>query len=240
MTLASLLVRHHVPPLSPSDVHIWCLEIDSAIASPVGMSSLSAAEQARARGMSHPQSRGTFIQARVALRHLLGLYLGAEPADVHFTVNPHGKPRLHGTDEDQGLVFNVSHSGNRVVIGLAWNTPLGVDVERVRGDRNLERLADACLAEGEIDRWQGLPPDLRPAVFHRWWTAKEALVKAIGRGVALGLRSIEVGPDDRHFRGAPAGWSEVRNWYLETWDLPGYSLALVCGLPGPVVSVFLE
>jgi 4'-phosphopantetheinyl transferase len=240
MNLASLMVRHHVPPLSPSDVHIWCLEIDSASASPAGMSSLSTKERARAWGMSHPESRGTFIQARIALRHLLGLYLGVEPADVHFNVNPHGKPRLQGTAEYEGLVFNVSHSGTRVVIALACNTPLGVDVERVRSDRNLERLADACLAEGEIDRWQRLPPDLKPAAFYRWWTAKEALVKAIGRGVALGLRSIEVGADDRHFRRAPAGWSEVRNWYLETWDLSGYSLALVCGLPGPVISLFLE
>jgi 4'-phosphopantetheinyl transferase len=204
------------------------------------MSSLSTKERARAWGMSHPESRGTFIQARIALRHLLGLYLGVEPADVHFNVNPHGKPRLQGTAEYEGLVFNVSHSGTRVVIALACNTPLGVDVERVRSDRNLERLADACLAEGEIDRWQRLPPDLKPAAFYRWWTAKEALVKAIGRGVALGLRSIEVGADDRHFRRAPAGWSEVRNWYLETWDLSGYSLALVCGLPGPVISLFLE
>ena len=216
------------------------MEIDTASATLAGMSSLSAGELARAQRMSHPQSRGTFIQARIALRHLLGLYLGMEPAGVHFNVNPHGKPRLQGTDEDEGLVFNVSHSGNRVVIGLAWNMPLGVDVEHVRGDRNLGRLAGACLAEGEIDRLQGLPPDLRPAVFYRWWTAKEALVKAIGQGVALGLRSIEVGPDDRHFRCAPTGWSEVLNWYLETWDLPGYSLALVCGLPGPVISLIQE
>ncbi len=72
MNLTSLLVRNHVPPLSPSDVHIWCMEIDTASATLAGMSSLSAGERARAQRMSHPQSRGTFIQARIALRHLLG------------------------------------------------------------------------------------------------------------------------------------------------------------------------
>jgi 4'-phosphopantetheinyl transferase len=240
LTLDTLLARHQVPTLTDADVHIWCLEIDSESARSADLSSLRPEEQARALAMSHLRSRATFVQARLALRHLLRLYLEVEPADVHFSVNHHGKPRLHGTAEHEGLVFNVSHSGDRVMIGLARNTPLGVDVERRRGDRDLERLAHACLSEGEIERWQALPPELKPEVFYRWWTAKEALVKAIGRGVALGLRSIEVGADDRHFRSAPAGWSEVLNWYLETWDLAGYSLALVCGLPNPRVSLLCD
>jgi 4'-phosphopantetheinyl transferase len=237
LTLDTLLARHQVPLLTEEDVHIWCLEIDFESSRSADMSCLSPEEQARARAMSHPRSRGTFVQARLALRHLLRLYLDVEAADVHFSVNPHGKPRLQGTAEHEGLVFNVSHSGDRVVIGLARNTPLGVDVERLRSERDLERLADACLSEGEIERWQALPPELKPAVFYRWWTAKEALVKAIGRGVAMGLRSIEVGVDDRHFHRAPAGWSQVLNWYLGTWDPAGYSLALVCGLPNPRVSL---
>jgi 4'-phosphopantetheinyl transferase len=113
------------------------------------------------------------MAARAALRVALAARLECAPADVVFAAGPHGKPELPGSR----VRFNLSHSGERALIAIADGVEVGVDVERLaRSSRAVERT----LTDGERAE---LPNGDRHAALLRVWCRKEALAKAIGRGL---------------------------------------------------------
>ncbi len=119
------------------------------------------------------------------LRQLVGRYAGVAPESVETRVGPHGKPYLHG----HSLRFNVSHSGDWSVLALARDVEIGVDLEHARRVRRRTALIERCFTPAERERL--LAAGDRGLL--RYWAAKEALVKAIGRGIAYGLKQIEIG-----------------------------------------------
>ncbi|WP_017571539.1 4'-phosphopantetheinyl transferase family protein [Nocardiopsis halotolerans] len=107
---------------------------------------------------------------------------------------PHGKPHPSGPAE--GWEVSVSHSGEWVVLALAREVPVGVDVERVSGTRDLEGLAGYTLGAPESQAWGRLSPADRVGAFFRYWARKESLLKATGLGLSGGLRRVLVSPAD--------------------------------------------
>lgn len=121
------------------------------------------------------------------LRALVARYAGIDPAALALSVGAHGKPFLDG----HPLRFNLSHSGDWSVLALAVGTELGVDLEHQRRVRRRAALLERSFTEGERQRLAGGGD----TAFLRYWAAKEALVKAIGRGIAYGLKQIEIDED---------------------------------------------
>lgn len=118
------------------------------------------------------------------LRALVARYAGLAAADLQPSIGPHGKPYLDG----HALRFNLSHSGDWTVLALAFGCELGVDIEHARRVRRRSALLERCFTDAERDRLaHGGDRGLL-----RYWAAKEALVKAIGRGIAYGLKQIEI------------------------------------------------
>ena len=96
---------------------------------------------------------------------------------------PHGRPRLPGTD----LHASISHSGDIVGVALTGSGPVGVDVEKI-GERDYEPL---------IPRVCG--PEERSYVcsagdFYTYWTRKEAVLKATGTGLRTPMTRLTVTP----------------------------------------------
>jgi 4'-phosphopantetheinyl transferase EntD len=91
---------------------------------------------------------------------------------------------------------SISHADGLAVAvaGLAPATAeellLGIDVEPVRP--RAPGFADAAFDGGEAEILQGLPSDSREEWMHRSWCAKEAVAKALGRGLVEGARSVRV------------------------------------------------
>ncbi|HET7662317.1 MAG TPA: 4'-phosphopantetheinyl transferase superfamily protein, partial [Rhodanobacteraceae bacterium] len=126
-------------------------------------------------------------EGRAPLLRVLAGYLGTRPEAIALGVNPHGRPRLDGALAGH-LDFNWSHSGEHAVIAVAHHLPaLGVDIERVRPRRSYMALAERFFAASEHALLASLPEDQRLPAFVRLWTAKEAMLKAHGRGLAYGL-----------------------------------------------------
>lgn len=159
-------------------------------APPVAWSTLeravSAEETARAARFLHDIDRRRHILGRGLLRLALAPLLDTEPQDIRFAVSELGKPALPG-----GPSFNIAHSGDYVLIALAADGRLGVDVEAVRPLRDLLRLARTSFGPDEYERIVALPPEQRSGPFFRTWTRKEAMLKALGCGLT-GLRNISV------------------------------------------------
>jgi 4'-phosphopantetheinyl transferase len=88
----------------------------------------------------------------------------------------------------QGPAFNVSHSGNRVVCIAGGDTPLGIDIESLTPLRFEDFQSQFTPAE-----WDKIHHDPTPLdAFYRFWTAKESILKADGRGLGIPLQSLDL------------------------------------------------
>lgn len=125
---------------------------------------------------------------RARLRTILGSYVGRDPAGLAFAAGAHGKPALVGHDVE----FSFSHSGQWAFVAVSRDRPVGVDVERVKPSRAVDRIAPR-LAPAEVAalgrRQEGSD---RSVAFHRGWTGKEAYAKGVGAGLSIGLAAFSV------------------------------------------------
>lgn len=152
---------------------------------------LSPAEQVRCARLPGVHADRAVV-ARALVRSELAAALGVEPQALTFVAGRHGKPAV--LDPPQPIAFNLSHSGEWVV--LAWHmssdaVALGVDVEhRVTGSRDVLRLARRYFSRPEQLALEALAGDARDTLFYRLWTLKEAWVKAHGLALAPQLGSV--------------------------------------------------
>lgn len=181
------------PPLARDAVHVWLAPVDSARAAACAPL-LNAEEQQRAALFRFAADRERYTIGRGTLRRLLGSYLAQPPAALTFSLGPAGKPALAGPEAGSGLQFNVSHSGSAVLLGFAWSSDLGVDVEAHRPNVEFADLATRFYAPDEAALVLHASPAERAAVFYAIWTRKEACVKAIGTGIGIDLRGFSVAP----------------------------------------------
>jgi 4'-phosphopantetheinyl transferase len=177
-------------------------------------------------------SRRRWIATRAGVRALLGGYVGIEPAAVAFGGEPRGKPRL---EPDDALRFSVSHSGELALVAVASEREVGVDIEWMGQPRDALGLARRWFTSSERAAIEEAPEPDRLAVFYRHWVAKEAFVKATGRGLSASLRSFEVelaGPSAPRLVRVGGDELEAMRWSLELLDAPhGYAAALVAEAP---------
>lgn len=213
---------------------------------------LNAQEMSRANRFVHADVRRRFIMCRSQLKHLLAGDLGLEPGGVVLRYERWGKPQLAQSSKP-ALHFNVSHSGEWALIVLA-QAPVGVDLELVNQRTQYRAIASQILSQREQLMWQKLPLPQQETSTLRLWVCKEALLKAMGLGIAEGLKQVSLPlplPDDGeqfspdYIDGAlqmhleddgtcqQNHWIDSRAWRLQLLDvLPGFEAA-VC-LPAGV------
>jgi len=182
---------------------------------------LSSEEAARAARFVFDRDRAHFIAAHSALRSILAGYLG-EPANaLEIGVADKGKPFLSA---HPGLRFNLSHSGEYAMVAVAEGREVGVDIERMRGERPTRDIAERFFAPYEVAALAAEPVDRQIAVFFAIWSRKEAYIKARGEGLGIALDSFVVshGPE-----GALLEAEDRERWSMYSLAAPeGYAAAL--------------
>jgi 4'-phosphopantetheinyl transferase len=153
---------------------------------------LSEHERQRADRFLLPRGRARFVAARGWLRSVLGQCLGIAPEVVEFGYGPAGKPSLRGRFARQGLQFNLSHSGDLALFGLAHCGLVGVDVEELRPILDLSELIERHFSPAEVAEIKHLTGAEALEALFRIWTRKEACLKATGEGIGDSLASIDV------------------------------------------------
>ena len=151
---------------------------------------LNAEELARANRFVFADMRRRFIVCRSRLRHLLALELGIEAAQVGFRYEQWGKPQL-SKPAAAGLQFNVSHSGDWGLIVLA-RVAVGADLEVLNERFEYRGIASQILSPRERTAWEKLAPTAQASETLRLWVCKEALLKAMGLGIAEGLQQVSL------------------------------------------------
>jgi len=152
---------------------------------------LSPGERCRAESLKVIKVRQRFVVSRAILRQVLADYMAVNCAAVELFQGPFGKPYVRQRKGDP-VAFNLSHTGDHLVIALGCQRQIGVDIEVCRERNNLGALAEKCFSNSELTQWQQLDSEDKKVMFYRIWTRKESFVKAVGRGISLGLKLCEM------------------------------------------------
>ena len=180
----------HGVALEPGVVHVYAARIGGGVEPNDAL--LSDAELERARSFVRDSDRRNFIESRAFLRRILAGHAAAAPAEIQFEHGPWGKPRLSGSPGSRSLEFSLSHSRGVVLVGLAMDQAIGIDVELMRRLDDYDKLAQRFFAPGEYRDLCALPEPARLRGFFRYWTRKEAVVKALGTGMRTPFDSFAV------------------------------------------------
>ena len=138
---------------------------------------LSADESRRYSSYRRPSDAELFLLGRSLLRTLLALLLGLKPPEVCIVTGPHGKPSCPGGPE-----FNVSQSGDLVLIAVHPTCAVGVDVEASPGPADWESISCRVLPADVCQAVYALPREGQPLAFLQAWCNLEAQLKMAGTG----------------------------------------------------------
>jgi 4'-phosphopantetheinyl transferase len=205
-----------------------------------GLAWLTPRERERYGRFRHDADREMFLLGRAMARTLVGRALGRPPDDWPWREGPRGRPEIDLPDA--ALSFNVAHSGGTVVCAVAREAEVGIDIEdrtRARLDRDL--VARYC-SPAEAADVASQPNDAWRDRFLKYWTLKEAYLKARGLGIAVHLSDLSFNlADPGHvtveFLHSLAGADPA--WAFDLRDLgTDHFVALAASTPKGVRPVF--
>ncbi len=104
--------------------------------------------------------------------------------------------------------FNISHSGNRVICVVNSQGRVGIDLE-VRSALSI----DDFKTQFSPTEWTHITNAADPlSVFFHYWTAKESVIKADGRGLSVPLSALEIIPGQTVLL-------DKEQWFLQCVDI---------------------
>jgi 4'-phosphopantetheinyl transferase len=184
---------------------------------------LSDEETVRLSGMKHEKRRRSFLLGRATLRLLLSELTDRPPDSVSIVVEENGSLAA----PDTSYTISIAHSGDRAV-AVASERPVGIDLEiaTVKDDDLLKYI----LHEDELPRVGALTISESEKLF-LCWTAKEAVLKALGTGLRRSPKSVQVSQIDRNFEFVVIHDLEGSLWHVRIERDGPYYLSLA--VPDP-------
>ena len=170
-------------------------DLDLAMLRSTWQASLTADESARLASLRIERDQRDYLAAHALLRLSLHEARGTD---------------LHGAPSIDRAGWSLTHSDGFVACALADHPTalIGVDTEPLEAASRLETLLDTFLARAELPL---LPsdPEARSVRMVEIWTAKEALLKALGQGFSgeegFGVLAML---ESTHF-GTLDGWRKI-------------------------------
>ncbi|MDJ0933266.1 4'-phosphopantetheinyl transferase superfamily protein [Breoghania sp.] len=189
-------------------------------------------ERARSERFHFDRDRLVYIAAHAMCRGLLSYCLGAAVQSWRFTVEYHGKPELVSPPNMPRLRVNISHTRGLAAVALTVEHDIGVDVEWLQRDADTDGLAARMFAETERQRVAAANGSEKLDIFLKFWTLKEAYVKAIGKGLSQPLDAFAFDPEALEIAFRDAHADDPANWHFERYRPgPDYLMALAVRHP---------
>jgi len=184
-----------IPPLSQKTIHFWHFPISPVFfdhSFPEAI--LSKDEIQKGKQFKFEKDRRAFWGGRGILRYLLSYYTSVPPDELKFQYNAFGKPFLSNNKLPFSVVFNLSHSIDSIILAFAKDRALGIDIESFNQFAGWKDIVNAFFLEEEKEYLYHLKPAEQLRCFFQIWTKKEALLKALGVGLGMGLERLPKTP----------------------------------------------
>ena len=184
-----------------------CSQLLDPLTNPDIMDGLGAGRREKILRLKHAFDRKRSLMAGIMIRDNLTAY-GVNPDNI--STNNTGRPFISGgsdRNEVPGIDFNISHSGDYVIMGISdvkrqdgSIARIGCDIEQIR-DRNT-KIAERYFDETELV-WIEQADD-KTRAFYQIWTARESYIKMTGEGILLDFKKYRVEMSDTPLGGAGA------------------------------------
>lgn len=185
--------------------------------------------------LQDPEHRQEYLVSRALLRNALSHYAHLPPEAWRFSSNRFGKPQLTAQASDAApLQFNVAHTHGLSICAVSSTASVGVDIEHHTDNAGLLAVADDYFSPAEVAELRALPAAEQAAGFFRYWTLKEAFIKAKGEGLSIPLDSFSfsVNGDGLEFHPPVDAAASRENWFFELMCLSdSYTAALAVSQP---------
>ncbi len=130
------------------------------------------------------QNRHSHLFGKLLLMEALKTYGIEKDIWNYVECNSYHRPYLTLKEYD----FNISHSGNYVTCAIGKNIRLGIDIEENK-KVNFEHF-QMVMTPSQWDIINNANYPLKE--FYKYWTIKESVIKADGRGFTIPLDELEV------------------------------------------------
>jgi 4'-phosphopantetheinyl transferase len=174
-------------------IDIWFVNIDRLASDLQDFeTALSPEEMTRAQRFLSSRDRNRYVVQHGVLRKLLAGYVGCDPCQVDIRSNENGKPYLAGPKNDILIQYSISHSEDFAAYAFGLIDSIGVDIEKIREFPDMLDVVEEHFTQQETHEIFSCPNDQRLKLFYRFWTRKEAVLKAQGEGLLRALDSVDV------------------------------------------------
>lgn len=187
---------------------------------------LSVAEVEQYQQLKHVDNGWDYLVSRALLRTALAEYCELPPQVLEFRANDFGKPELSNSSVSPIIQFNTAHTNGLTVCVVTRDHAIGVDAESRAENPGILDVAEDYFSALELQALKSREESQQLDYFYRYWTLKEAYIKARGEGLSIPLHdfSVTLG-DDGEFR-------EFVGPEAESWDFrllgqnPAYTAAI--------------
>lgn len=180
---------------------------------------LNFSEYEKANRFYQETDKNRFIIARSILKLILAAYSKSEAKNIKLDYNINKKPYLAS---DTWLHFNISHSEDYAAIAVSRNE-VGIDIEYIAKDFDFDTILFDVFGDNEIIAIQNAVN--KKQAFYTSWTRKEALVKALGKGIDDDFKHIPSLDGDYNLNSSLSKTSQ--HWQVHSFDLAAHYMAAV-------------
>jgi len=209
--------RDGISSLLKGDIQIWSISLDAdENFRSACLNALGEKGRERISFFKFKQVQESYIISQGGLRLLLGYYLGIEPELIQVGRLSKGKPY---SVDNPTLRFNMSNSGRRVVYAFSMDEEIGIDLERIREMSDLDELIEKNYNKYEQSYINKLP-EQRLYRFFKFWTIKEAYLKAIGVGMRIPPEDLEFSVQNgKYSLQSIRGEMDTDDWLFNDFEL---------------------
>lgn len=222
-------------------VQIWSIDLDAKDSiRDACLNALSEKEQKNISFFKFKRVQENYIISQGGLKLLLSNYLNIPTSEVKLGKHKKGKP--YSVDNPQ-LHFNMSNSGKKVVYAFSMDEELGIDLEQLRALHDLNELIQKNYTKKEQE-YINKRADQVSFRFFKFWTIKEAYLKAIGVGMRIPPEHLEFTVQNGNYQlqsiqGVPVDLDQDA-WNFKHFTLENESYVGTLAIKNPDASISLR
>ncbi len=169
----------NVSPANKSEIKLYKIKLSAyqGLVSKL-LHHLDETELKRAQKYHFEKDSNSFIIRRALLKIALAEYIGLQIDQITITKHQNKKPYL---SSHPSIFFNVSHTKEYALIVIA-SVSVGVDVEKIDIENDYSDTIKHIFNKTDRDILTATRNQKR--TFFTFWTRKEAIVKATGKGIS--------------------------------------------------------